>query len=207
METSRRPGSSETDAHLSDDALTALVVDHETPSDDRHHLARCATCRAAFDATVAAFGGLGAALAEGADARLSPTRLGRQTAAIVRRLQGESAPARVLRFPSPSRVFDARHAAARRWVAAAAVAGLFVGLVAGRVLDPSALVRSLAFDQSASTPAFAPAGLADIGLSPAGLADEALLVEVDAAMHAPRIEPLATLDAMTPRAQDLPPGH
>lgn len=209
MKARGRQGASWSGGHLSDDALIALVVDGEPAlGGDRPHLDTCPECQRRLDSTAEALHALGQALAVAADAQVSSQRLDRQLSSIERHLDGAVAPARVLRFPSPSRVFDAAHSAARRWVAAAAVAGLFVGLVAGRVFDPTSWLSGSHPEPRTAAQAFAtPSGLGDIGISPAGLADEALLIEVDAAMRAPRIEPLATLDAMTPRAQDLPPGY
>lgn len=195
--------------HLADDALLACAVDRElAPVADWRHVEACDVCRARAEALAAECLALSVALAAEADDQVSAPRLARQAASIDRRLRGAAFPGRVLRFPSPSTVLDAASAARRRWVAAAAVAGLFIGLVAGRLLGPSALGTSAAGESLTAAPALlASSSAGDVALSTVTLTDEALLVEVDAAMVAPRIEPLATLDAITPRAHEWPPGY
>ncbi|MCL4847898.1 MAG: hypothetical protein KJ066_15260 [Acidobacteria bacterium] len=195
--------------HMADEALLACAVDRDlAPVADWRHVETCAVCRARADALADECLALSVALAAEADGRLSAPRLDRQAASIGRRLRGAAFPARVLRFPSPSTVLDAAKAARRRWVAAAAVAGLFVGLVAGRLLGPSVLGTSPADESMTAAPTLvASSSTGEVGLSTMALTDEALLIEVDAAMVAPRIEPLATLDAITPRAHEWPPGY
>jgi hypothetical protein len=196
--------------HLADDALLTCVLDRDlAPVADWRHVETCDRCRARAEALADECLALSVALAAEADGRLSAPRLDRQAASIDRRLRGAAFPARVLRFPSPSTVLDAAKATRRRWVAAAAVAGLFVGLVAGRLLGPSVLGTSSAGESLTAAPALvtvASSSAGEVALSTVTLTDEALLVEIDAAMVAPRIEPLATLDAITPRAHEWPPG-
>ena len=162
------------------------------------HLACCPDCVDRRDALVASFDTLSADLDAELDALFPPARLERQRQSILRLLQPDREPGRVLRFPAPLRLSRrAPGQVARRWVAAAAVAGLFIGVVAGRLLDPPRWRPT----RPGAAMAFSPA----LGAKPApGAAvalpnDEAFLVELDAAVFSPRIEPLRTLDALTPR--------
>ena len=71
-----------------------------------------------------------------ADAAFPLERLNRQQARILARLQHEGRPARVIAFPAghaPYEPVASRTRPASRWIAAAAVGGLIVGVIAGRI--------------------------------------------------------------------------
>lgn len=165
--------------------------------DIERHLASCPDCVDRTDALVASFDTLSTDLDAEVDALFPPARLERQRQSILRHLEPDREPGRVLRFPGPLRLSRrAPGQVARRWVAAAAVAGLFVGVFAGRLLDPPRWHPT----RPAAAVAFAPALGAHPAPVPGGAPnDEAFLVELDAAVFSPRIEPLRTLDALTPR--------
>jgi hypothetical protein len=96
--------------------------------------------------------------------------------------------------------------ASRRWVSAAAVAGLVIGLFAGQ------LVHFLPWDPvndperaSARVPAPRARALAPVPApSPVRvLSDDELLDEIEAAVQLRRASSLRALDALTPTAADL----
>jgi hypothetical protein len=88
---------------------------------------------------------------------------------------------------------------ARRSIAAAALLGLTVGAVAGRLLDrhadaPGAGARPAA-SVSADRATEATETMAHAAVTP----DELFLSELDHALESPRPAPLSTLDALTPQ--------
>ena len=186
--------------------------------------------RERFDELLRSRRGAGA-LAEEADAAFPPERLAAQRARIARRLAAlarqqerrtsrravgagsqaaapRSQPARVLPFPVRETVVR-RPARPVRWVAAAAAAGLLVGLVAGRGFDrrlasgpssvgsaPSAALRAAPAAEPRPQGARGAPALADL------LAGEPLLVEIEAALASPRVAELQAIDALTPRVRE-----
>ncbi len=72
-----------------------------------------------------------------ADAVFTPARLETQRLQIMQRLEHATQPARVIPFPTTAAanmsIFTGRQV--RRWIAAAAAAGLFIGLTLGRMSD------------------------------------------------------------------------
>lgn len=117
--------------HLSEDALTAAVLEGHRPE----HLDRCDVCaRRALDLgrwldTVKA------TAVEAADEAFPAERLAAQQNQIMRRLERIDEPARVISFRAPSA--PARPSVTRRvapgWVGVAAAAGLVVGVVGGQM--------------------------------------------------------------------------
>jgi hypothetical protein len=87
-------------------------------------------------------------------------------------------------------------------VAAAAIAGLMVGVFAGWRLDHDALrarQRQVATQTRAGFPEAR--GLIVSADHRKGVTDESLLVEVDAAVARPRVKELTAIDALTPSAR------
>jgi hypothetical protein len=191
--------------HASDDALTflALVGPEASPVRLTDHLGVCRQCALRLQDIAEALAADRRQVATEHDQEFTPARLERQRASVLRRLGGSKAAARILPFPAHGPVTPAvpgRHFM-RRSVAAAAVGGLIVGGAAGRLLDPH------------RQPAFRPAPAETRTLAPedgvqtvrvATFSEEAFLGEFEAAIGAPRIEPLRALDALTPQAADDP---
>ena len=189
-------------AHPSDEALVAWLAGLDRSDAVAGHVDRCPECAARAARQQDDLETVEAVLRGTPDALFSEAHLVRQRDAVMRRIRGEVR-ARVLRFPAtlatPGRQ-PFRLGATTRWVAAAAVIGLLVGGSAMRLLDPH--LRS-----PVGSPAVHSARPADVGGAPrlvsvstgetAG-ADEAFLVELDAAVIARAPEPLRVLDALTP---------
>jgi hypothetical protein len=206
--------------HLDDDAIAALwsarataTADGEErtagPSTldgarDESHVQGCVQCRARYDAFADWLSDArGEAIGE-ADDIFSADRLAAQQAQILRRLETLGRPARVIAFPrfSGSAALDRR--GPQRWIAAAAAAGLIVGLGAGELLDIRRSMRGGVGAQRTGQ-VLSPVGQAARGaLQPVALSsDDAFLYDVDATSTSPRVEALQALDALTPRVRDV----
>ncbi len=193
--------------HLDDAALAEIwtaAASGEAPA--AGHLDECAACRGRYTSLASWLDTARDDAVAEADEAFPPEKLAAQQAHIFRRLEAMERPARVIAFPRFARAAGVHHSNARRWVAAAAVAGLLIGLAGGQMLD---LRRRLA-----RTPATLPTATAQIsdnrpaghpGYVPVSLtSDEASLMDMGAepAAYAHMPEPLQALDGLTPRARD-----
>jgi hypothetical protein len=168
------------------------------------HVTGCEACRAEYDALAQVFLAARDASDE-ADEHFTPDRLAAQQAHILRRLENAERPARVLPFPLSSRPFPSARTGARRWIAAAAAAGLLTGIVAGRALEfgspwrtgPGTQTQTLA---SRGRPAVLSSATTSVN-------DERLLGEIEAALVEPRVDELRALDALTPRVREASLGR
>lgn len=186
--------------HLTDDELLTLVERaSDAPGLDDCEI--CSTRHAQLLCVVADLDGLHSA----ADTLFDDKRLAHQRAHILRRLERNHGPARVLPFPAaapasgsgPSRV----HGQGRRWMAAAAIGGLMVGLFTGRMLNPregSELMTRARGAEVQGAPVqgdIMPADLRSSGV------DDLLLGEVEAALTRRHPIELRAIDAITPVAR------
>lgn len=126
--------------HLNDDRLVecyfAADVGEPVEPSVSDHLAACAECRARSLELADFLNGARADGHEAADEVFTLDRLRHQQDHILLRLEHLNHPARVLSFPSRVtwRISSGARRVAPRWLAAAAVAGLFVGAVGGRLM-------------------------------------------------------------------------
>ena len=188
-------------AHLDDAALAAIWTDGR-PS--HPHLSTCATCRTRFAEFSAWLENMRVDAITEADEHFSAERLVTQQAQIFRRLEAAEHPARVIAFPKFTQPLTSRSSHASRWIAAAAAAGLIVGVGVGQLMD---LRHALSVPN-------APAVQARVADAPAGARrnarvqtigvtrDEAFLSELDASLSRGAVPELRALDAFTPRAGD-----
>jgi hypothetical protein len=197
--------------HLGDDEFAGLwstAVASGQPVADPH-LAACAQCRARY----AAFTGWldrvhDDAVGEAEDA-FPPERLAAQQAQIMRRLEALERPARVIAFPRFARPVTSTQGHAQRWVAAAAAAGLVIGLAAGQFFDVRHIftpMRTPAPQQNArlSTPPPSVGGPSVVPASVSSSAsDETLFFGADQTRISERLSTLRSMDDITPRARDL----
>lgn len=164
------------------------------------HLAGCGDCRAEYHALAEILLAARDTVGE-ADAHFTPERLAAQQAHILRRLENAEHPAKVLRFPLATRPFPGARTGARRWIAAAAAAGLLTGIIAGRALEFGNRWRSDSLSRTlASSRGRAPVVTASS--TPPALSDEWLLGEIEAALVEPRVDELRAIDALTPRVRE-----
>jgi hypothetical protein len=191
--------------YLADRGLEALDARDQAVV---RHVANCAACASRYERLFLDLDGAADAAVEAADAAFTPEHLMLQRERILRRIDSQSA--RVLAFP-------AQEAPGRslvsvptmwRWVAAAAAAGLFVGLAAGRWWQAGVDDGQI----SGKEPVYAgrTIGPVDAGRArPASLTvlDDTFLSEVDTALSAPRTPELEAIDAMTLRVQTFQPSR
>ena len=188
--------------HLGDDDLLALIESAKTDS----HLDSCERCAVRHAELLCVIADLDVVHAE-ADAVFDDARLLHQRSHILRRLDKNHGPARVLPFPAAAEGAGAIRvlaSAGRRWVAAAAIAGLVVGIFSGRMLthradeprtDRLRQIYSSSVRRAASNPVIVPAELRT------GSGDDILLEEVESALARPRVRELTAIDAITPAAR------
>ncbi len=168
------------------------------------HLADCASCGARYAELAGFMNGLRREGETEADAVFTPERLRLQQQQIARRIALLGRPARVISFPGRvvRRTISATTAhTAPRFVAAAAAAGLFIGLAAGASYKwQSRTSRAERFTAPAArlTPlATRGSGTADVA------ADDAFLSDLEFALERPHTRELQAFDALTPRVREI----
>jgi hypothetical protein len=127
--------------HLRDDQMIAAYVGADTRPRKAditlEHLRSCPECSRRFGALVDQLAELRQAAADEADAVFTSVRLEEQRAQILNHLEHVGHPARVIQFPARNTqslsIFTGNQV--RRWIAAAAAAGLIIGLTVGRMTD------------------------------------------------------------------------
>jgi hypothetical protein len=138
-------GAAPTDTHLPPDLVDLLAVlslngepidQASDPEIDTRHLASCDVCRATLDTRVAALRLERDAVDALVEASFPDSALDTQRRGIVARLTARRDNGRVLEFPARAGRQAPRDRPAMRWLAAAAAAGLFVGMLAGPRLQP-----------------------------------------------------------------------
>ena len=165
---------------------------------DAEHLESCAACRARYEAFTDWLADARVDAIAAAGEVFPAERLATQQAQILRRLEALERPARVIAFPKHARPVAATRSGPQRWIAAAAAAGLIVGLGAGELLDSRRASRRRPIP-TAETETFGPTARGAV--QPVSLnSDDALLYDADLS---PRVEALQALDAITPRLRDL----
>jgi predicted anti-sigma-YlaC factor YlaD len=192
--------------HVADAVLAEIwaeSVASGTPA-AHQHLQTCAECRARYDELCVWAQSVRTEDLAAADAAFPAERLAAQQSQILRRLEALERPARVIAFPKFAQPVSGGRSVAYRWVAAAAAAGLVIGVALGQWLD-----LSQRFDRQpavAETQLVAsPPASSDVRLQTASaISDDALLsdLEASAAMH-PSVAPLRAIDALTPRSRDF----
>jgi hypothetical protein len=194
--------------HLDDASLAAIWTSMTaagasvTAGASDPHLASCGECRVRYDAFASWMEEIRTDARLEADEIFTPERLAAQQAVITRRLEAAERPARVIAFPKFSSSTTGRSAPVRRWIAAAAAAGLLVGLGLGQIMDlrhfgdrrtfPGA--RTVQQPRVDATARAVPAN--------AGGNEEVLLLELEAAAT-PQYEALRAYETLTPRAADF----
>jgi hypothetical protein len=189
--------------HLGDAALAAIWTDGSLSGvqPSHPHLRVCSACRSRFAAFSRWLDDLRVAATAEADDAIPSERLAAQHAQIFRRLEAAERPARVIAFPKFSRPLASRSSSlASRWVAAAAAAGLIVGVGVGQLMD---FRPSLTGDRPIASRSSAQDG-GDIPRVSTTVRDEVFLSELDASLARPAVPELRALDEFTPRAGEQP---
>ena len=191
--------------HLQDERLLdACLAERQGERLDppvAEHLADCDACRARYEELVQVMDLLREEGEAEADAIFTPERLRQQQLQVVRRIEHVGRAARVISFPGRfvRRTMTATTTpTAPRWAAAAAAAGLFIGVVLGASYEWGGRGRySLAGDRR-MTP------VATRGTTPGEVAvDDAFLSELEVALERPHTRELRAFDALTPHVREI----
>ena len=171
------------------------------------HLTDCDACGERYAELTQFMEGLSLQATAEADAVFTADRLRAQAQHISRRLEQLGHPARVITFPGSIMGHHAGSAAsghARRWVAAAAAAGLFIGVGAGLFLDRGAS-RGVSHGTSIARQALlkAPGAVEIARPAPTETDDGAFLTEIEVAGDRPRTRELLAFDALTPHVREI----
>lgn len=182
--------------HATDAGLLAIVAGAPATA----HVSSCAPCQARLAELRAWTAGVAADAGALADETFTAGRLVEQKREILRRLETAGRSARVIAFPlgSPAPARRDGHQALR-WAAAAAVAGVMVGVGAMHLFDLRAPETPVRVAAAGETPA--PTPITPEAVSTTGTLDEAALL--DAAYDRVAIGALQTIDDITPRARDI----
>jgi hypothetical protein len=156
------------------------------------HLESCARCRCQRDRLAVRLAATRVAARAAADAAFTPADLARQRQSILDRIGRLGAAARVLPFPAapPAASRQAPPAADRRWVLAAAAAGIILGIGVGRLPGGSPV-----------TPSLAPSGTAGLAAAEPAIdprRDDRLLSDVEEMLTREIRPEFEALDGLTP---------
>ena len=195
--------------HLSDDRLLDCYLNErdETTIDPRvaEHLTDCEPCGARYAELTRVMDTVRSEAELETDAIFTPERLRLQQEQIARRIEHTNRSGRVITFPAPLAGRTMTVSAARtapRWIAAAAAAGLFVGVALGASYRWSGVPRpGIARDaMMARSPQLAPAVRVNGSES---AADDAFMSELEMALDRPRTRELIAIDALTPHFREI----
>jgi hypothetical protein len=196
--------------HVPAEQLTALALAPAvTSADDRlalDHIEACESCAQALAQLTTEVADWRRAAASAADAQFDDGALEAQRFRILDRLAHLGQSARVLRFPGRSVARSAqRGLVSRRWISAAAAAGLLIGIVTGRVLHIIPGDRALHVQADAARVAARPPGPSIVQASISmPTSDDELLDEIDRAVRERQhARELRALDALTPTLNEI----
>jgi hypothetical protein len=198
-------------SHLSDDRLIELCMLDAPALAEQQHLSTCARCDARRVGLQRLLDDISDTAAAAADAAFPPERLTRQQARILAHLQHEGRPGRLIAFPAghaPHELPVSRTRPGSRWIAAAAVAGLVVGVIAGHFGHDYSFGRPgparVIVARTAEEPELrATASTAAIREVTASISDEEFLNQIEIAIDAPAAAALQPLDDLTPRTWEV----
>ncbi|MBS1818121.1 MAG: hypothetical protein JSU08_09345 [Acidobacteria bacterium] len=200
--------------HLKDDQLLECYYAGRTGEalDPRlaDHLSTCMECNEQFDTITTFLDDIRTDAEEEADALFTAEHLRTQREHILDRLDQVQRPARVISFPRRDAT-PAQRSGGRvppRWLAAAAAAGLFIGVAVGGYFGPERLLRAPGGSSPSRQmvvqprPSPKPAVLVN-STQPTASDDDAFLMDLELALARPQPRELQAFDAMTPHVRDL----
>lgn len=191
--------------HINDADLMAVWADTrlgEAPKTAAGaHVRECSACRARLTSLSSWLDGLRTDARQEADEAFPRERLAIQQGQILRRLEAMERPARVLRFPRFAKAISARDAGRQRWIAAAAVAGLVVGIGLGQTFQ---FVNSTSDTQVRGVTApVERAARGGVVLTPVSAGSDEMFLYPESTLSVERIpESLRSLHEITPSARD-----
>jgi len=196
--------------HLHEDRLFDCYLAHragdaiDPPAAE--HLADCAACAAKYAELVGFLDGVRADGVTESDAVFTPERLRAQQQQIARRIEHVGRPARVLSFPSRvvRRTMTMTASTTRtvpRWAAAAAAAGLFIGVAVGSYQYGSRgrVLGAHLTPQNPTVERLAPKGV----VPPLATSDDTFLSDLELALERPQTRELRAFDAFTPHVREI----
>lgn len=197
--------------HLCDDRLIELCMLDAPSGAEEQHLAACARCDARRVRLQRLLENVSDTVTAAADAAFPADRLARQQARILAHLQHEGRPARVIAFPAghaQAESVASRTRPSSRWIAAAAVAGLVVGVLAGRFGHDYSFGRPGAsrviVARTAEQPELRATGTtATIREVTASISEDEFLNQLEIAVDAPAAAALQPIDDLTPLAWEV----
>jgi len=171
------------------------------------HLADCDECGKRYADLARFMDSLWSEADAETDAIFTPERLRAQQQQLARRIEHVGRAARVISFPGR---FVSRHMTARtsrvvpRWVAAAAAAGLFLGVGAGLFYDGETRAARLARVRQANAARLPPVATR-LSVAPPSIDADAdqFLSELELALDRPRTPELLPFDALTPHVREI----
>ena len=183
--------------HLSDDRLIDVCLDHAPAATEQEHLATCGVCAERRANLARLLNETSTVAVAEADAVFTDERLARQRGHILQRVEQESRQGRLISFPagytSAPSLLRARPAA--RWIAGAAAAGLFIGLLAGHLTHDFTAGRVMPSSLTASRAASSPASFQAVSTS---MLEEEFLGRLEIAIEGTGSSALRPLDDLTP---------
>jgi hypothetical protein len=190
-------------SHLDDAAFAELwtnaLADGTQPA-EHPHFQQCAECRIRFTSFSHWLEEVRDDAVGEAQEVVTPERLAAQQAQIFRRLEASVRPARVIAFPNAPA--PTRPTPIHRWVAAAAAAGLLMGVGLGQLLDLRPTPAPTSFPTERVTASMPRGNPARGAVVPASFNEAASLEELEAAAS-PDYEALRAYETFTPRAADF----
>jgi hypothetical protein len=166
------------------------------------HLADCSACGARYVELSQFMDTIRTEGAAHGDEVFTAERLRTQHQHIMRRIEHVGRAARVISFPGPSTnppTTGSTSSSAPRWIAAAAAAGLFIGVAVGASFQWNARIRHpFAADSSRLNPvATRGTGQPDVA------SDAAFLSELEIALERPHTRELQAFDTFTPHVREV----
>jgi len=176
------------------------------------HLADCQPCTARYSELATFMDELQAQGTAEADAVFTPERLRTQHQRIIERLVHAAHPARIIRFPGRRSVDFVRRSmttstahGSSRWIAAAAAAGLFIGVAVGASYNYGGRVQGtprVVYAPQIAAPLLTPAASRSETRTTAA-SDDAFLSDLEIALDRPRTRELRAFDELTPHVREI----
>jgi len=168
------------------------------------HLADCGACSARYAELCECLDEVRVAGDMQVDAIFTAERLHAQRVQVARKLEHVGHAAQIISFPGRQtgrRIAARASRAASRWVAAAAVAGVLIGLGLGVFYDSNARLASNRFGARPLANLSPVSG--SVAPSPSLAAEEAFWSEIELAIDQPYTPELAAFEALTPYVQEV----
>jgi hypothetical protein len=186
--------------HLTDTELLTLHFEPRRDGEAHDHMAGCTTCQARGRAVTELLDGVSRASASEADALFGTEMLARQHARIMSRVAHESRSARIISFPTASPVPARPVRGGTRWVAAAAAAGVILGIVGQNVTERIAHARR---PTRVFQPQVVQISEPSVAVRTVLASDDEFYGQVELAFGSAGPATLRPLDMLTPRVTDV----